>query len=235
MNVNKKILVSDYDQTFYLNDSDLEKNKNAIDKFRKKGNIFVIATGRGYLSFYSQVNLYDIKYDYLIINHGATILDKNGNVLSNYSIKGEIISDIKKDLHLEKSIDSYSCSKLENSVSFCDNDLTKLGVKYNSKDEAMNICKNIDNKYSGFINAYYVTENSVEIISNEINKSKAICILLEKLGVSKNNVYTIGDSYSDIEMVRDFSGYCMKNSVEELKNIANREYSSVLELVNEIM
>lgn len=26
MNTNKKILISDYDQTFYLNDDDIEKN-----------------------------------------------------------------------------------------------------------------------------------------------------------------------------------------------------------------
>ena len=31
MNTNKKILVSDYDQTFYLNDEDIEINKKAVD------------------------------------------------------------------------------------------------------------------------------------------------------------------------------------------------------------
>ena len=30
MDVNKKNFVSDYDQTFYLNDEDIEKNKIAI-------------------------------------------------------------------------------------------------------------------------------------------------------------------------------------------------------------
>ena len=32
----KKILVSDYDQTFYLNDEDIEKNKTSLKKFRDK-------------------------------------------------------------------------------------------------------------------------------------------------------------------------------------------------------
>ena len=39
MCVNKKILISDYDQTFYLNDNDIEKNKIAIKKFREQGNL----------------------------------------------------------------------------------------------------------------------------------------------------------------------------------------------------
>ena len=46
----KKVLVSDYDQTFYINDEDIEKNKLAVSEFRKEGNIFVIATGRSYLA-----------------------------------------------------------------------------------------------------------------------------------------------------------------------------------------
>ena len=39
MIINKKILVSDYDRTFYVNDEDIEKNKIAVNKFRKKGNV----------------------------------------------------------------------------------------------------------------------------------------------------------------------------------------------------
>lgn len=81
----------------------------------------------------------------------------------------------------------------------------------------------------------YVTENSVEIISNEINKSKAIDLLLNRLNILKENVYTIGDGYSDIEMIKDFNGYAMKKSVVELKEVAKKEYDSVSELINEIM
>ena len=57
VNVNKKILVSDYDHTFYLNDENIENNKEAVDRFRKEGNIFVIATGRSYFDFHNKVNM----------------------------------------------------------------------------------------------------------------------------------------------------------------------------------
>lgn len=231
----KKILVSDYDQTFYLNDEDIEKNKLAISKFREKGNVFVIATGRSYLDFHNKVDLYKINYDYVIINHGATILDKDNNVFANFSIKNEIIPSIKKNLKLEKSVKGFCCSKLESRVDFNHRDLTKINVRYNTKDEAMNINKDINDKYSEFVNSYYVTENSIEIISNEIDKSKAIKLLLSRLNVFKQNVYTIGDGYSDIEMIKDFNGYAMKESVAELKKVAKKEFDSVSELINEIM
>ena len=73
----KKVLISDYDQTFYLNDEDIEKNKIYVEKFRKEGNIFVLATGRSYYDMQRKIEQYNIKYDYLIINHGASILDEN--------------------------------------------------------------------------------------------------------------------------------------------------------------
>lgn len=235
MNIDKKILVSDYDKTFYLNDEDIEKNKIAINEFRKKGNIFIIATGRSHFDFYNKLDLYKFDYDYVIINHGATILDKNDNILANFPIKNEIIPEIKKDLKLEKSIKGFCCSELESRVDFNHKDLTKINVGYNSKDEAISINGKINNKYSKFINSYSIAETSLEIISNETNKSKAIDLLLNRLNIKRQNVYTIGDGYSDIEMVKNFNGYAMQESVDELKKVAKKEYSSVSELINEII
>ncbi len=96
----------------------------------------------------------------------------------------------------------------------------------------MKISDNINAKYFEFVNSYYVTINSLEIISNKTNKSKAIDLLINKLKLSKENVYTIDDGYSDIEMVKKFNGYAMKESVDELKKIAKKEYDSVPELIN---
>lgn len=123
---------------------------------------------------------------------------------------------------------------MESRVDFNHKSLTKINVRYNSKEEAMKINDNINAKYFEFVNSYYVTINSLEIISNKTNKSKAIDLLINKLKLSKENVYTIGDGYSDIEMVKNFNGYAMKKSVDELKKVAKKEYDSVSELVNEI-
>lgn len=235
MSTYKKILVSDYDQTFYLNDEDIEKNKIAINRFREKGNIFVIATGRSFFDFKNKSDLYDIDYDYVIINHGATILNKNNNITYNFSINNEIIDELKQDLEIEKSMKTFCCSELESRVDFDYKNLTKIHVKYNDKETAMTINDKINKKYDKYINAYFVTGNAIEIIAKETDKSFAIELLLKDLEVSKNCVYTIGDGYSDIEMIRNFNGYCMKESVDELKVLAEKEYESVSSLVNDLM
>lgn len=96
MNKDIKMLVSDYDQTFYTSDEDIEKNKLAVKKFMEEGNIFVIATGRSYQDFRRKEEQYNIKYNYVILNHGATVLDNKGNIIYNFSIENSIIDEIKK-------------------------------------------------------------------------------------------------------------------------------------------
>lgn len=230
----KKVLVSDYDQTFYLNDDDIEKNKISINDFRNRGNIFVIATGRSYKDFMEKVNKYNIIYDYVILNHGATILDKDENILKNFSIDNNVIMDIKNNLQLEKSLNKFCCSLLQSRVDFNYPNLTKINVKYSSFDEAMAVNNIINKKFQSFVNSYYVEKNSVEIISCEITKSKAIQLLIEKLNISKDNVYTIGDGYSDIDMIKNYNGFAINGALEELKKYALKEYDSVSELVEEI-
>ena len=91
------MLVSDYDQTFYINDEDIKKNKIIINKFREKGNFFVIATGRSYDDFMKKKNEYSVEYDYLIINHGATILDKENNFIFEAKIPNYILNNLKSE------------------------------------------------------------------------------------------------------------------------------------------
>jgi len=230
----RKILVSDYDQTFYLNDEDIEKNKKSVENFRKHENIFIFATGRSYFDFMNKAERYKLKWDYLIINHGATILDKNNNIISNYTIDNNIIKNIEKDLEIKKSINHFCC-KLENSrTNFNDKDLTKIYAKY-EKDKAEQINSLINKKYSEFVNCYLVSGNAVEIISNKTCKSNAIEEIAQIEKVNRENIFTIGDGYSDIEMIKSYNGYCMEESVQELLKICNGKIvKSVSELIEKI-
>lgn len=230
----RKILVSDYDQTFYLNDEDIEKNKKSVENFRKQENIFIFATGRSYFDFMNKAEQYKLKWDYLIINHGATILDKNNNIISNYTIDNDVIKNIKKDLEIEKAI-KYFCCNLENSrTNFNDKDLTKIHAKY-EKNKAEQINSLINKKYAEFVNCYFVSGNAVEIISNKTCKSNAIEEIVQIEKVNRENIFTIGDGYSDIEMIKNYNGYCMEKSVQELLKICNGKIvKSVSELIEEI-
>lgn len=229
-----KMLISDYDQTFYLNDMDIEKNKQAVSKFMNQRNIFAIATGRSYLDFKTKLNIYKFPYDYVIINHGATILDKEDNIICNFTIDDSVIFQMKEHLELENCQSYFCCSVLESRVDFSHGNLTKINVTYTTKEKAMKINYIINEKYSSYVNCYYVSNNAVEIISNQTNKSYAITLLAHQINMEKQNIYTIGDSYSDIEMIKNFNGYCMTHSIDELKSIT-KSYDSVSLLIDDIL
>lgn len=227
-----KVLVSDYDQTFYVNEDSIIKNKEAVDKFREKNNLFIFATGRSHIDFLRKVKQYNLNYDYVILNHGATILNNKEEVLFNVPIDSEIISSIVNDLDLDNSINHFFCN-LENSrCNMNDVDITKINVKYDSYEKAMEIKNYIDEKYQNYVHSYIVISGALEIVNSKINKAVAISKLVDILNLNKDDIYTIGDGYSDIEMIKEYNGYCMKDSIDILqKYCKDKQLESVTNLI----
>ena len=229
-----KMIVSDYDDTFYINDSDIINNVKLTNEF-VKNNIFVIATGRSHLDFKKKQDLYNISCTYLIINHGATIL-KDDEVIYNKTIDNEIKDNIIKELELDKTISIFGCQQKDSRVNLQAKNLNKIHVRYKNVDDAIRINDIISSKYSNYVKSFLVcNKESIEIISVDVDKSNAIKYIANLESIKNNNIYTIGDSYNDIEMIKDFNGYAIANSVDELKKVAIKEYKSVSELISEVI
>lgn len=90
----KKILISDYDGTFYQNDIDTKKNIDKVNEFRTLDNLFVLATGRSYVDLKQKIDKYEIPYDYLILNHGALLLSKDLEILKVFTLDKELVDSI---------------------------------------------------------------------------------------------------------------------------------------------
>jgi len=56
----RNILVSDFDSTLYTNEENMKINVKKIKEFRRKNNLFIIATGRSYSSLIRKINQYKI-------------------------------------------------------------------------------------------------------------------------------------------------------------------------------
>lgn len=229
-----KLLASDYDQTFYLSDSGIKENIKEVNKFMEEKNIFVLATGRSYQDLMKVKEKYHFSYNYLVINHGATILDKDDKILLNKTIPNHIVPEMKKHLDLEKSISHFCCATLESRVDFTHENLTKIAVTYETKEEALTKVEEINCLFNDALHAYYVNKNSIEITSKLVSKEEAISYIARISGIKEENIYTIGDGYSDINMIKNFNGYGMNSSVEEIYKNAKGIYSSVSKLIQDI-
>ena len=232
----EKILVSDFDGTFYLNNEDINKNIEKVKEFRNAGNIFMIATGRSYDEFKEALSKHPLSYDYLIINNGATILDKNNNFINNCIIKNWVKKTLLKDLDFSNITNIYGCTILNSKVDVKGRRLTKIHIEYNTLDEAKTICNYINKKYKLFLKSYVIiTTKSVEIISSKCNKAKSVEKIAKAKKIDNKNIYAIGDSYNDFDMIKKFNGYTMENGKDELKQISLSIFPSVSQLIDKLL
>ena len=235
--MNKKVLVVDYDRTLFINNSDMLNNINSINKFRENGNIFIIATGRTYNSLKKEIDKYNIEYDYLILNNGSLVIKKDKSTLFHYKIDKNILFNITNYLSKYKpKIVMYSYYT-EDTNDINNPDISKITIVFQKDIETFKkVMMDIVKKYNNKLNIYFTQNYEIEIISKETNKSRAIDLLMKKANFKKENIYTIGDSYTDIDMINDYNGSCMEKSIDILKNNKNiKKYSSVSVLIKDIL
>lgn len=232
----KKILVSDYDGTFYQNDIDIRENIDKVNEFRTLGNLFVLATGRSYVDLKIMIDKYKIPYDYLILNHGALLLSKKLEILNVFTLDKELVGSVleyannNKDIYDVVLIDVFKKKVIDTS------NAVKIMLKLYSYDNALDVKKYIDERYTN-IKCYYEKEDNhylVEIVSSKASKSLMIEKILVREEIKKDNVFTIGDGVNDIDMIRNFNGYRVINSCKELDSITNRVIDNVSDLIEKI-
>lgn len=225
----KNILVSDYDRTIYLDDKTTKDNITAINKFRLN-NIFVLATGRSYEDFLLAQKKYGITADYYLLNYGAQILNHNMELVKKTPLTKDEISQIET-FFTGKNVHIRYCGSLKNDD--CkDKDIFKIIINYNDYNELLKDYNQFKELYNYHI---FALKNhcSVEILSNNMNKATATKIIAEK--ENHNQIYVIGDSENDLDMIKEYCGYCVENAVEEVKQVSTKIYKNVSSLINELL
>lgn len=218
----KKILISDYDGTFYTDGVQIRKNVENINNFRDNGNIFVIATARGIDSIRKEIEKYNINCDYIISDMGGIIVD----VKANEIIYKRLMSELQID-YIEGILKKYPEAEISRFGLGNENMMGKGVIGYKIKSESVEnlieVKKEIDKK-----NIYNLVTRMAEsekklFINNSLNtKLKAIDNLLLCLKIDSKNVYTVGDSDDDLEMLEKYNGYRMPESTENVrKKITN--------------
>ena len=222
------LLASDFDRTFYINNYDFKKNVEALKSFRKN-NKFVIVTGRSYQDYMNITKNY-VPVDYLVINHGATIL-KDNKVLRSAYINSSTIDKLKSIFDFD-NIDYFATSDIESRVSINHGNISKINIAMKDNLVAKKAVDYINSNFTD-IKAYILFhKNQFEIVSTKANKCEALKYIgyLEK--INSANIYTVGDGYTDIEMVKYFKGFAIKNSVDDLVKVAVNVVDSVSDIIS---
>ena len=200
-----KLLVSDYDGTFYTSDKKIKLNIEAINKFRENGNKFAIATGRNYNSIKKQIDKYDIKYDYLICNNGLIIFDSINNIIDSLVLSKSNLEHVLNYIKNTKNIEEYKLYNLYSSTKELEN-ILEVYIKFIRKQDC-ETCKNILEKSMENLSCY-IEKNKI-FIGCKATKASAINFIKQKENISIKDIYTIGDNENDLEMLIKYFGYRM--------------------------
>lgn len=227
-----KVLVSDYDNTLYVNDEQIIHNIKKIKEFIKNGNIFIIATGRSYIDISKMIERYNIPYNYLICNDGGTIFDSNGKLLYKKDIPINIAHDIMnyvKNNNIEEItyIDTgFDYSKV------IDESVNAIIIRDINKIRSRKILNELENTYPEIHG--YISDNWINITEKTVTKANGIKFVKKYLNLDLGNIYTIGDTINDIPMIKEYNGCCMINSTDDLKQHCSNSFNSVAEYIDYI-
>ncbi len=226
-----KVIITDLDGTLYKDNLSLEESKKAIDLFREKGNFFIIATGRNLTSLLNVIESFRIKYDYLICNDGSKIYDADLNLVYEKLLDREVVEGVIDILKTSNGILDYH---LDDGINYS-KDINSKVVAINGPMVDFKTCslllKEVLDKVRGirgYLSRYYIN-----LLNKDVNKATAINVLLEKLNLNKRDVITIGNDVNDIEMLVEFNGYKMSDSVSNLDILDINICEDVKDLIEE--
>jgi len=237
-----KLFITDYDGTLYIDDNKIKENNKALKKLQNNDFKIIISTGRSYPSIKNQVDIHNIYYDYLSCADGSILYDKNGVIIKSFYMNQKIIEPFQKfyeNLPFEEIQFSYpegysNILKDDNSkllgINIC---LSTINYTKEIVDKFLDMSK--DYPEYNFLNYMHPNFSYLCIKPKGITKSSTISYLMKKYNVSLNDVYVIGDSYNDYEMIRDYNGVAMTTSCQEVLDIVNKKYKSVKDYINDIL
>lgn len=236
-----KLFVTDYDETLYVNDKKIKKTIQKLKKLKEKDYLITIATGRSYPSIKNQVNTYGIPYDYLICADGSLIYNHDDIIENKILLNKDIIKPFE-DFYQNLNYDEIQFSYPEgySNILKDSNDLVGINICIatdNYTDNIVNDFKKMGKSYPkySFLNYKHPNFSYLCVKPKGISKSYAVDYLRKKYQIKKDDVYVIGDSSNDYEMIKDFNGVCISLSSADILKIAKKSYKSIDMYIDDIL
>ncbi|MBR3378379.1 HAD hydrolase family protein [Candidatus Saccharibacteria bacterium] len=255
---NTRILVSDFDFTImeHGNPHITTENLQAIKRWREKGNLFIIASGRSLPSITLEMHNYADYADFLILNDGATVISSRGEKVRSDRMMEPLIEKFKDALleqHLrgEYATISYygsrelnyikpGCCKFRMWFKYledCKKIETLIEEKFSKKLQCIvypNVVGNHDTRLDWISDDLL---NTLEVNCAGTDKKSALDYLLDMLYIRNpsDRIITIGDDFNDLRMLEAYNGYTLEHARHEvIKRIpSSRVYRHLYELITD--
>lgn len=256
---NRMLFASDFDGTLAKDHHTIEdKNVKAIQAFALP-HVFGIVSGRDPLSLMECCKNAHLPYDFLICFNGALCIDVHEDILYDSPIT-KSLTDI---LHYLKESDAFSYhivghhqALLNYTNKVCKESIAFEMQQFKAYDMVQHIsdmervymitCEFQDDE-TALLHATYINEHFshlsasantrfIDIMNNGVSKANSVHHMMTYFHVLKDQVYVIGDSYNDDEMIKQFHGFAIKGNktVEQHAQYIVEDVHEALAIVNNI-
>ena len=237
-----KIIATDFDGTLSFNGKVSDEDKAAIARFRQAGNKFGVVTGRDLeMSFWVKSNCPEL--DFIISCTGAMICDGDGKLIyEKKQIADEKLKDVA-EFAVSHGAGSFSISDVmtRHYVDVRGNiptDFSKIKefnqccTWFYDQNNAEKLVNYINEKYPGEFSGY---RNGGAVDMPPAGVSKSTGVLAYASMFESPEIYTVGDNYNDLGMIKDFESFAVSNAVPAVKEAAKHQCNRIADMIDFIM
>lgn len=266
---NKLLLGSDYDGTFRRRNAYPEpEDVEAVQEFRRRGNVFGIVTGRTPAEMCWTLDQFADVCDFLLCSTGGVCLfpDKSiaftseipatdlpeldricrecGSVhthsdamsLSGFATIEELYLAYPGELegnrfHVNGYVDSFAhCCAIKREGMKHIRGFTQFTSYFNGSDDCVRTIEAIEAAFPGKYKCHYLG-NGFDMTPAGVSKTEGIARVAAHFGIERENIYTAGDGWNDVDMLKSYHGIAMSGTGQGIMDSAEWVYDSVGEAV----
>ncbi len=233
-----KVILSDFDGTlFFGKDKDYSAVAAAIKKWQESGNLFGMVTGRSITHLLQDIEPMGITPDYYVLSTGATIYNKNKELVDIIGIDGQavkLICDTAKELDYmfvgASAVDGIYLKQNGQPDIPYDKKFIAGFARFNSASAADAFEMLIKEKLG---NTILVMRQGVYFDMPNIacGKAKGIERLINILGIDEAQLFCVGDGVNDLDMLERFQSYSLHSACDEAKSVADKVVNDIAEII----
>lgn len=248
---NHKLIAIDLDGTLVRSDQSIsQRTIDTLIHVQEMGVKLAIASGRptygtahvadtlrlqdfgGYVMSYNGGEIYDWQTKQRL--HAQTLDKKLIPYLYSYAqtqclpimtyIGKEVVSEVEDNLYIQYSSmrNRMSIKKVDNFVKAVQEEEIVKCIIVGDPDVLPPLEAELQSTLKGRAGAFRSEPFFLEIVPQGIDKGKGLSILLNKLGMKREDLLAFGDGYNDIPMLQFAgTGVAMGNAAEEIKKAAD--------------
>lgn len=241
------ILATDFDGTLSRGGIS-ETDRQAIIRLRAAGHLYGVVTGRDFGGIYYYLSgEHGVPFDFIIVMNGAMAVDTNGDIIYEKKMDGAVLPELIQKTgdicHFQlgcaigKKRYEFNAACPEGNDVFAPiskaaeiDTFTMANTRCATEEEASAAVAELNSLFGDVINA---TQNGVciDIPAAGIDKGVGIAEYADIMGVPHSAIWTAGDNYNDLAMLKRFRGCAMANGVQAVKDAAHGIYPDIASII----